>query len=51
VAFFERRQQGAQPLGGQNPVVHTFTSTIVIVSVPKMSTTLTASLRRPGRHS
>src|SRR3972149_5766885 len=28
-----------------------FTSTIVIVSFPKMSTTLTASLRRPGGHS
>jgi hypothetical protein len=26
----------------------TLTSTIVIVSLPKMSTTLTASLRRPG---
>ena len=29
----------------------TLTATIVIVSLPKMSTTLTASLRRPGGHS
>ena len=29
----------------------TATSTIVMVSLPKMSTTLTASLRRPGSHS
>jgi hypothetical protein len=33
------------------PFFPTFTSTIVIVSLPKMSTTLTASLRRPGVHS
>jgi hypothetical protein len=30
---------------------HTFTSTMVMVSLPKMSTTLTAILRRPGVHS
>ena len=33
------------------PFVHTLTSTIVIVSLPKMSTTFTAILRRPGAHS
>jgi hypothetical protein len=33
------------------PLIHTVTSTIVIVSLPKMSTTLTAIVRRPGAHS
>ena len=32
-------------------LAHTPTSTMVMVSFPKISTTLTAILRRPGRHS
>jgi hypothetical protein len=33
------------------PFFPTLTSTIVMVSLPKMSTTFTAILRRPGAHS
>jgi hypothetical protein len=33
------------------PFFPTLTSTVVIVSLPKMSTTFTAILRRPGVHS
>jgi hypothetical protein len=33
------------------PFFPTLTSTIIIVSLPKMSTTFTAILRRPGAHS
>src|SRR5579863_7044678 len=51
VLFFEGLQQGLQSCGLQNRVTHITTSIMVMVSLPKMSTTFTASLRRPGGHS
>ena len=55
-AWIENRVRGLRKVSVQGhyffpPFFPTLTSTIVMVSLPKMSTTLTAILRRPGRHS
>ena len=55
-ARIENRVRGLRKVWVQGhyffpPFFPTLTSTIVIVSLPKMSTTFTAIFRRPGSHS